>query len=252
MNGIKQNVKRLLFTFVMLTTLIYFSACSEDNSPTVQNPITNNSDIKILVLKDGGTEDTVYSVLSKEGFDVTVGDFFYNFDGKFISGYNLIIFLNGVDYNHDISDSAQSRIRNYVRDGGILLTTEWMTFSIEYSNHFQLLKDILPVTYDGDNSNGTETYRKLVDNPITEGLPSSFSVSDTNWSYSYTTLYTNSLSANLTVLFSGDYSGAALAMGELNQGKTIHWNMAGEYEDNTIWTPEVKKILINIARYSGM
>jgi hypothetical protein len=127
-----------------------------------------------------------------------------------------------------------------------------MTYSIEYASHFQVLKDFLPVTYNDEYSYGTETYRKLVNNTITDGLPTSFSISDTNWSYSYTSLYVNSLSTNLTVLFSGDYSGAALTMGELNKGKTIHWNMAGAYEDNTIWTPEVKKILINIARYSGM
>jgi hypothetical protein len=250
---ITKNIPTILYWFLIIgAAMLLFAACSKDNNPTTPETGVKNSDIKILVLKDGGTEDTVYSVLSKSGFDVTVGDYYYNFDGKFISNYNLVILLNGVDYNNDISDSTQSRLRNYVRDGGILLTTEWMTWSIANTNHYQIIKDFLPVVYNGSYSYGTETYTKMVDNPITEGLPNSFSVSDTNWNYSNTTLYNNSLSSNLKVLFRGDKSGAALTMGELNKGKTIHWNMAGAYEDNTIWTPEVKKILINIARYSGM
>ncbi len=250
---IMKNFSTILKKFLIIgAVMLLLAACSKDNNPTAPETGVKNSDIKVLVLKDGGTEDTIYSVLSKAGFDVTVGDFYYNFDGKFISDYNLVILLNGVDYFNDISDSAQLRIRNYVRDGGILLTTEWMTYSIAVSNHYQVLKDFLPVMYNGGYYYGTETYTKLVNNPITDGLPTSFSISDTNWSYSYTSLYNNSLSTNLTVLFSGDKSGAALAMGELNKGKTIHWNMAGAYEDNTIWTSEVKKILINIAKYSGM
>lgn len=227
------------------------AGCSKDNNPTEPEGI-KNSDINVLILKDGGTEDSVYAVLSKENFNVTVGELYYNFDGRFIDSYNLIIFLNGVNYNNYISNDIQNRLKSYVRDGGILLTTEWMTFSINTSNYYQILKDILPVMYTGDYDSGTETYTKEVNHPITEGLPDSFSISNEEWSYSLTAVYNNSLSSNPTVLFSGNSSGAALTIGQLNNGKTIHWNMAGAYEGDTIWTPEVTQILINIAKYSGM
>jgi len=234
--------------FALVFSLILSIGCSEENNPAEPEGI-KNSDIKVLILKDGGTEDTVYSVLFKAGFDVTVGEFFYNFDGRFIDGYNLVIFLNGVNYNNDISDSVQQRLKNYVRDGGTLLTTEWMTFSTYY---YQTLREILPSMFNGAYDYGTETYTKEVNHPITEGLPASFNISNEDWSYSFTALYNNSLSGNLTVLFSGDKSGAALTIGTFNLGKSIHWNMAGAYNSNTIWTSEVKRILINIAKYSGM
>ena len=238
-------------TFIMILATVLFAACSKDNNPTEPEGI-KNSDINVLILKDGGTEDSVYAVLSKENFNVTVGELYYNFDGRFIDSYNLIIFLNGVNHNNNISNDVQNSLKNYVRDGGILLTTEWMTYSINNSNYYQILKDILPVTYTGDYDYGTETYTKEVNHPITEGLPASFSISNEEWSYSLTAVYNNSLSSNPTVLFSGNSSGAALTIGQLNNGKTIHWNMAGAYEGNTIWTPEVRQILINIAKYSGM
>ena len=131
--------------FALVCSLILSIGCSEENNPAEPVGI-KNSDIKVLILKDGGTEDTVYSVLFKAGFDVTVGEFFYNFDGRFIDGYNLVIFLNGVNYNNDISDSVQQRLKNYVRDGGTLLTTEWMTFS---TNYYQILREILPSMFNG-------------------------------------------------------------------------------------------------------
>ena len=240
--------KRALSFITLIAGFLLITGCNKEDNPAVPEGI-KNSDIKVLILKDGGTEDTVYSVLFKAGFDVTVGEFFYNFDGRFIDGYNLVIFLNGVNYNYDISDSVQQKLKNYVRDGGTLLTTEWMTYS---TNYYQLLREILPSMYNGGYEYGTETYTKMTDHTITEGLPASFSISNDDWAYSFTTVYANSQSTNLTVLFSGDKSGAALSIGTFNQGKSIHWNMAGAYYSNTIWTPEVKMILINIAKYSGM
>lgn len=245
------GLNKLVFGVIPLAFVLIIAGCSNEDNPTAPEGI-KNSDIKVLVLKDGGTEDSVYSVLSKQGFDVTVGEFFYTFDGKFVDNYNLIIFLNGVNYSNNITEDVQNRLKNYVRDGGILLTTEWMTYSIQTSNYYQVLKEILPSMYNGNYDYGTETYVKEVNHPITEGLPVSFSISNEAWSYSITNVYSNSLSGNLKVLFSGSKSGAALTIGELNKGKTIHWNMAGAYDGNTIWTSEVKKILVNIARYSGM
>ncbi len=250
MNSVKQIGLKIIY-LAFLFSLLFFFSCSESDNPT--SPAgPNNSDIKILVLKDGGTEDSVYSILKKAGYSVTVGQMYYDFDGKFINDYHLIILLNGVDYGQYMSDSVEIRLKNYVRDGGTLLTTEWMTYSIyNTSNIYTTLREILPSLYDGDYAYENETYRKMLTHPITNGLPDTLSISNGNWSYSKTTIYSSSLLTDIKVLFRGDGSGAALTIGQLNKGYVIHWNMAGQYRGAEIWTDNVKKILTNIAGYSG-
>jgi len=250
MNSVKQIGRRIIYPIIIFSLLVFFG-CSESDNPTSPTG-PKNSDIKILVLKDGGTEDSVYSILNKAGYSVTVGQMYYDFDGKFINDYHLIILLNGVDYGQYMTDSAEIKLKNYVRDGGTLLTTEWMAYSIyNTSNIYNTLREILPSLYDGDYAYENETYRKTTTHPITNGLPDTLSISNGNWSYSKTTIYSSSLLTDIKVLFRGDGSGAALTIGQLNKGYVIHWNMGGQYRGAEIWTDNVKKILTNIAGYSG-
>lgn len=250
MNSVKQNGPKIIFA-ILIFSLLFFLGCSESDNPAGPTA-PKNSDIKVLVLKDGGTEDSVYSILNKAGFNVTVGQMYYDFDGKFIIDYDLIILLNGIDYGQYMSDSAEVRLKNYVRDGGTLLTTEWMTYSIYYnSNIYKTIREILPAQYNGGYSYNSESYKKITSHPITDSLSDTLSISNQSWSYSKTIPYASSLLTDIKVLFSGNDSGAALTIGQLNKGYVIHWNMAGQYNGENIWTENVKKILTNIAGYSG-
>jgi hypothetical protein len=71
----------------------------------------------------------------------------------------------------------------------------------------------------------------------------------TGWSYSRT-LADPSAAKAAQVVFSGSSSGDAVVAGRHGQGRTVHWNMAGEYrERGEIWSAEVRQLLVNIVKF---
>ncbi|MCP4572258.1 MAG: hypothetical protein GY838_07880 [bacterium] len=116
------------------------------------------------------------------------------------------------------------------------------------------LLEILPLTYDGDycdDGGGVcpETYTRMIDHPITEGLPATF-VTPNDWTYSFLAVHDASLATGIQVLFEGSNSGAALGIGTYGSGSTVHWSMAGEYDGDAIWSAETERILTNIAAFA--
>jgi hypothetical protein len=51
------------------------------------------------------------------------------------------------------------------------------------------------------------------------------------------------------MIFQGSKSGAAVVIGDYQEGKLIHWNMGGEWFGSNIWTDEVKQLFINCVSY---
>lgn len=222
----------------MIARFLFALACilSAQSASRAQN---------ILILGDGGTEDSVYSVLSQAGFNVTRGGPYWLYTGVGIEQYRLVVFLNGVTYSAVMPDSTQWKIRNYVSRGGGLLTTEWLIWS---GAIFDTLASILPVRYGGSWGVGSEMYRKGASNAITQSLPDSFVVPN-DWSFSLTERDTI-LSKQAVTVFSGSRSGAAVVAGRYGNGKVVHWNMGGHYYGADNWSTEVKTLLKNIASYT--
>jgi hypothetical protein len=199
----------------------------------------------VLILEDDGTEDSVYAVLTSGGINTTLGGNYWEYTGAGINQYGLVIFLCGVDYGETMDTSVQQIIRNYVFNGGKLFTTEWISYG-EY-DYYPLIYEILPVVYNGDWDYNEETYYKQLNHPISLSLPDSFVVT-VDWSYSFTLRDTTQSKQALTI-FKGSESGDAVVLGKYGSGEIIHWNMAGHYDGDNIWSPEIKMLLINIVRY---
>ena len=199
----------------------------------------------ILVLEDGGTQDSVHAILSQAGFNVTLGGPYWQYTGVDVNQYQLIVFLNGVIYSPVMADSVQLKIRNYVGNGGGLLTTEWLIWSGAVHD---TLTSILPVLYGGSWSTGSEIYRKQAIHPISASLPDSFVVPPA-WSFSHTVRDTSPIKQAITI-FEGSSSEAAVVAGRYGNGKVVHWNMGGQWNGANIWSTEVKALLRNIASYT--
>ncbi len=199
----------------------------------------------ILILEDGGTQDSVYSILSQAGFNVTLGGPYWQYTGMGINQYRLVIFLNGVIYVNAMPDSVQWKIRNYIRNGGGLLTTEWILWD---GNSFGILAPILPSTYGGTYSYAPEWYHKSATHAISQNLPDSFFVPN-DWSFSNAVRDTTASKQAITV-FTGALSGDAVVSGRYGNGKVVHWNMGGHYIGANIWSSQVKTLLRNIASYT--
>jgi len=198
----------------------------------------------ILILEDGGTQDSVAAILRAAGFGVTLGGPYWLHSGSDFDKYQMVIFLDGVEYNQVMPDSVQVKLRSYVANGGSLLSTEWLMWS--GSVHDTILS-ILPVIYGNSWSYGSELYQKRAVHPISAALPDTFSLPE-DWSYSVTERDTNPDKHAITI-FSGSLSGGAVVAGSHGKGKVVHWNMGGEWNGKNIWTPEVKKLLVNIATF---
>jgi hypothetical protein len=204
----------------------------------------------VLILDDDSTQVSASAILSAAGFDVTQGGHYWDYTGTNFSAYDLVILLDGYDYGNSVPDSVQQGLLDFVSAGGVLLTTEWLT----YDDDLSLILPALPLAYDGDycdSGAGTcpETYTKVATHAITAGLPASF-VTPADWTYSYTSLNASSTSTNVKVLFTGSTSGDALAIGDRGSGHIIHWNMAGVYGGADIWDSNTQKILTNIADFA--
>lgn len=225
---------------VFLAVLVA-SGCSSDTPVSSVTPL----DVKILVLEDDGSQDTLYAILSYPGFVVTQGGPYYDYTGTDFSAYDLVIFLNGIEYLEVMEDSIQQALMDYVTAGGVLLTTEWL---LEEGYHI-ILESFLPVAHDASFEYESETYTKMVDHPITANIPNTF-VTNSDWCLSYMTAHPSPLSSNIQVLFEGSTSGPALVIGDLGSGHTIHWAMGLEYIGEDIWSAEVRQIFLNIAFFS--
>lgn len=199
----------------------------------------------VLILEDDGTEDSVYSILTANGINTTLGGNYWEYTGAGINQYGLVIFLCGVDYGETMDTSVQQIIRDYVFNGGKLLTTEWIAYGVY--DYYPLIYEILPVVYNDDWDYIEETYYKQLNHPISLSLPDSFVV-PVDWSYSFTLRDTTPSKQALTI-FTGSESGDAVVLGRYGSGEIIHWNMAGQYDGDSIWSPEIKTLLINIVRY---
>jgi hypothetical protein len=199
----------------------------------------------VLILEDDGTEDSVYSILTANGINTTLGGNYWEYTGSGINQHGLVIFLCGVDYGETMDTSVQQIIRDYVFNGGKLLTTEWIAYGVY--DYYPLIYEILPVVYNDDWNYYEETYYKQLNHPISLSLPDSFVV-PVDWSYSFTLRDTTPSKQALTI-FKGSESGDAVVLGRHGAGEIIHWNMAGHYDGDSIWSPEIKTLLINVVRY---
>ncbi|HEX2897840.1 MAG TPA: hypothetical protein VHP63_07315 [candidate division Zixibacteria bacterium] len=237
-------MRRILISFIAIGFVFLLAlGCSEDE-PTAPVPAVL---AKILILEDGGTQDSLFKILDSAGFDVTLGGHYSDYTGTNFSTYNLVILLDGFVTGYTMADSIQTALKNYVQSGGVLLTTDWFNY---YANNV-IVDSISPLEYGGNYGDGAvERYVKELDHPITAGVPDTFDTYQ-DWTWIQAVDKANSLSTNRQVLFSGFQAGStALGIGTYGSGRIIHWAMAGVDYGPNIWSPEVRRIFINIAAFS--
>jgi hypothetical protein len=248
-------MKNLLLSCLVILALTLGFGCSDDDPASPPSSSGGGSTkADILVLDDDSTGTDLVSILVAAGNAVTMGGSYYDYAGTDFSAYDLVIFLSGYDYGSDLMPGVEQGMKDFVMAGGVLVTTEYMTYSFDAGAYLPLIEDFLPLKYNDaycDDSDGTctETYTKNGSHAITAGLPATF-VTPTNSTYSLTVVNPTSSSTNIEVLFTGANSGAALGIGQLGTGHTIHWNMGGVYGGTEIWDTNTKRILTNIAEFA--
>ncbi|MBE0567192.1 MAG: hypothetical protein IH621_14625 [Krumholzibacteria bacterium] len=235
-----------LLTAVLAACTLFVLGCGDDDDPTTPRP----SATKIAVLDDDSTHVAMVPILEAAGHDVTSLGQYPDYDGDDFSAYDLVIILDGYDYGYELPDSVQQGLLDFVEAGGVLVTTEWST----YSDDWDLLIPALPLAYDGDYCDDgagacIDTLAVAASHAITAGLPASFPTPP-DYTYSFCVENTTSTSSNVTVLLTGQTAGAALGIADHGQGHLVHWNMAGVYDGEDIWDANTTRILRNIASFA--
>ncbi len=231
---------RLLSHLLALALIFAATACTADP----QDSHLPDAFGSVLILEDDGSEAGFLSVLERAGADVDLGGSYRAFDGEDLGQYDVVIFLNGVDWRGNMDQEAQNSLRDWVADGGALLTTEWLMWS---GSANETITDILPVTYGGSWASSGETYERVTDHPIADGLPREFST-PSSWSYSTTELDPDP-AKEAVVIFAGSRSGDAVTAGRHEDGRVVHWNMGGAYSGANIWNRDTERLLVNIINY---
>lgn len=223
-------------------------ACGQD--PADPDPEITPPD-PVLILGDERTEDSVYTILTDADIDAVMGPAYYLWDGTGLDSISAVILLTGYDYSYSMADSVQAALVDFVAAGGGLMTIEWLVWNTEVGGdgEYDDVAAIVPTVYDGGYDYGTETYNvQLPSHPIADGMAASFAVPDTGWSYTFAVADT-AAAKEAAVVITGSISGDAVVAGRWGDGRTVHWNMAGQYDGDDIWAPEVRQLLVNIATF---
>lgn len=228
-----------LLPLLFLSCLFFVVGCSDEDPAAPQsNPP------RVLVLSDDGTEVPVAEILEEAGMQVRVGGNWWEDAGDSLHSYDAVLLLTGRDYAHGMSETAQTRLTQYVASGGGLLSTEWFVY---YSYRYSILAEILPVLQNREYDYEAESYRPRGDHPILRGLPAVFQTGP-DWTWNTLVPDTN-VTERAEVVLEGDIGGPAVVTGVHGLGRTCHWGMAGVYNGDDIWTPGVEQLLVNIVAW---
>ena len=149
----------------LLLSLTLLAACGGDDDPAA--PETPDP-AKVLVLQDGGTETRVVEILTAAGIDADLGPLYYEYGANDLDRYDAVVFLNCIDYGESLPDSTQTKYVEWIARGGGIVTMEWFLY---YADDNEILTGVLPVVEGDDYAYEPETYTRVLDHPIAEGLP---------------------------------------------------------------------------------
>jgi hypothetical protein len=239
------NVLRRLFVLVLLATLVAAATGCSRKSPT--SPDVQPT--RVLVLEDGGTQDSVRVILEAAGYDVTMAGPFWQYRGAGLADHDVVLFLCGVAYTQIMPDSVERKLVDFVVNGGGLMTTEWLQYRARTGVYYPRLRPILPSVYGGGYASGPDTCRVNGVHPIAIGLPAMF-VTRQDWTGSILAL-DNDPAKQAQAPISGSYTGNAVVTGVYGTGRIVSWSMAGHYDGTDIWSPEAKTLLRNITAWLG-
>jgi len=235
--------RTMRWTMAALAALA-LAGCGQKGNPVAPVPQIP----KVLVLADGGSQDSVAQILRDAGFAVTMGGLYWTYTGAGLASHDAVVFLCGTDYTHVVADSVQQKLVDFVAAGGGLLGTEWMIYNLKYNERMDRIAGILPVDDRTSESYMIESYSLAAPlHHVSAGLPDSFATTGA-WSFSHTVASTDPIKQAVTI-YRGSTSGDAVVVGVHGAGRTAHWNSAMQYAGADIWSPNVRRVLVNLVDY---
>lgn len=224
--------------------LALLAGCGSDNPPTAPKAPR----FEVLVLSDGGSQDSMIAILRRDGLSVVAGPNFKTYNVQDIARYAAVVLPVGVEYSQAVPDSLVPSYVQYVANGGGLVTTDWMAYY--RSTYWQRFSPLLASVRAGSYLQGVaENYSVAISHRITEGLPSTFAIPATS-SYGFTARDMDA-GKNTRVIINGSRSGAVVVEGTVGLGRIVHWNIAGAYNGANPWNANTRRLFANMVRHAG-
>ena len=193
----------------------------------------------VLVIRDGGTEADVASVLAGAGYTVTLGpdDEHWNGSNPAPDGFAAVVLLDGPTFGSDMPDSGQAALVRYVSNGGGLIFTEWILYESD-QGRYATLRPLIPMS-SRSSSSGVSQYVVTRLHPVTNGVSSTFSVES-----GLTSGHAVS-GSELVTLPNGE---AVVVAADYALGHIVEFGMAGNWSGyRPLTQPDLQRLLVNAA-----
>jgi subtilisin family serine protease/trehalose utilization protein len=192
--------------------------------PALERPLSGNH---VLVIADGGTQDDVIPVLTGAGYVVTqvIDDSVYDGSNPPLSGFDLVVLLDGPGVTTNMPTGGQTAIRDFVLAGGGMISTEWLAYEVANGN-YSILQPLIPLTW-VTYGEGLFTWSVATAHPVTAGVSPSFNVStsaDLGTANSGTVLVTSSSGNPMVIVRQAGlgHVGPLLLWWELQRVPSVH------------------------------
>lgn len=199
----------------------------------------NSNGINVLILRDGGSEYILQQQLMNDGYNVTVpATFEYQYDGTNpnINDFDVLVLLNGQSYNQSMPEAGQQAILDFVKNGGGLIATEWISYEIVNRGQYQLLKNYLPLLRT-TGFTSSDIWTPTGEHPITAGV-TSFSLEH---GASGMVLQNEG-----TTVVTGSLANQAVAYKKVENGMIVQFASApGYFNIHSFNNPQLYKLLTN-------
>ena len=212
------------------------------STPPVPPTLTG---VKVLILGDGDAEDQVQTALEAAGHQVTVVDYYYDWDGVTpdVEDFQFVVLLDGYDYGYELQDTAGTALEAFVTRNCHLLITEWTAYDVEDDDKTGPIADLIPViSPDGDYDYGL-TWSVVGTHPLTTGLP-------TSW-YDGADSTDVEAKPGAIVLIRSEDQVPLLTYSTLKGGTVVHLNHSMTYSTDTIEANALQIIINAVENATG-
>lgn len=194
-----------------------------------------------IILDDGVSGTYLVDILAQYGIDAEIWGLESDYNGEELEA-DVVLLLDGGPsvWGIDMPEQGQQALVDLVSQGGSLMITEWVLWDVQYG-HYNILKELVPVSYKGWGS-GEESFHVLkAEHPIARSIDD-FTVTEIAYSVVE--------AKRGIVVLSGDHSRDAVVADSTTGGRVVYCSfaamsdgMAGTLDP---WTQPMKQLMENI------
>jgi hypothetical protein len=215
------------------------SSSSSSGDPVVGSSSSGggcDTQVDLLFLDDGsGLVPAINTVFADAGINVRNAGRFDLWPGVFEpdEDVDVVFYFNASNYTLDLTQQAHGTLDTFVREGGVLVRTEWTA----YNQGTAGADAIVPVDYAGNYASGGNWQVMDAGHPLATDLPAAPWAETTDCS-----LVTAHPGAD--VIVQSDVCGPALTVGSVGDGYVVHLNSTLSGMDTG---GQLRQILANLA-----